>query len=132
MIKLNEYDKLTIKRGKIPNERVSEIVIARGKAKYMRLTPCFLETYHLEDKKRVDIFIREEDRKSIVIFSFRDDDKGILKLSKNEERGIGYISGASLFKKLEIDNDTLKETHFIPREDTDGKNKVYIIEIPKN
>jgi hypothetical protein len=132
MIKISEFEQLTVKRGHRPGESISEIVIAKGKAKYMRVTPCFLETYGLQNKKSVDIFIKREDRKYLVIFRFRDDDEGILKLSKNEKRGIGYISGASLFRALEIDNDKMKQRHFTPREDTADGNKVYIIEIPKN
>ncbi len=132
MINIKDFNKLEVRRGNAPKEKVLEIVIAKGKAKYMRLTPFFLETYNLQNKVSVDIFVKKENKISLIIFKFRDDDKGTLKLSKDKIRGIGYISATSLFKELGIDNNTMKETHFTPKEDTDGKEKVYIIEIPKN
>ena len=82
--------------------------------------------------KYVDILLKRMDDRIVIGFYFRKDDKGTLKLVIND-RGVGYVSGSSLFNEmmaLGIDRKDYKKGFTAKEEEIDDK-KIFVIEVLK-
>lgn len=125
------WTKLKVTRG----SKEIKVFLSKGKSLYVKFTSSLVQTYNLNKKKSVDIYVDKIAEKICVGFSFRDDKKGLLKFNVND-REQGFVSGASLFKELAAKgiprNNFSEEGYLLSREEEMDKNKLLVIELKKD